>query len=102
MNDHGRALGDECAGGLTFENPCELRPIESLHVPFESSRRGRLDHPRNVRYTIFEHPTVSPAGIAPVVFGDELFEAAFRYRGGGGCVRVQPAPDTIPSPLVLG
>src|SRR6516225_7180987 len=103
MNDHGRALGDECAGGLTFENPSELRPIESFDVPFESSRGGRLDLPENVLDAIFERPTVSPVGIAPLVFGDELFEAAFRYRRGRGrCVRVQPAPDAIPSPLVLG
>src|SRR5271163_672495 len=44
----------------------------------------------------------TPGGIAPIVLGDELLQAALRsLRGTGRCLRIEPAPRAVELPPVL-
>lgn len=68
-----RAVRDECGVRATLKNFRELDSINKTGIAFKASRRARPNVPGYMRDMVFEGPSISLSGIAPVVLGNELF-----------------------------
>ena len=102
-DDDGGAIRHERTVGLPLKNCSELATIKSASVPFKSSRSGRPHLPWHMRDVVFDATTRSLSRIAPVVFGDELFQTPVLRKFGKayGSGR-ELAPPVANLPSVLG
>ena len=86
-----------------MKDRAEFAAVNAAGIPFESSRCGLPNIPRDMADVIFEGISISLFRIAPMMLGDELFEAAFRDRcGRGSCKSEELAPRAVELPFVLG
>jgi len=102
-NQNWAAIGDEGGSGLARENRGPLRPVDSGSVTFEGGVRSGPHLPAGVLDAVFGSPAGAAPVVAPVMLGDELFEAAF----GGECrrasgLRADASGIAIHAPFVLG
>ncbi|MFZ1053169.1 MAG: hypothetical protein WAN41_21000, partial [Candidatus Sulfotelmatobacter sp.] len=100
-DDDRRAICHERAVRASLNNRSKLVPIKRAGVPLKSSGSGRAHLPRDMRDMIFEATTGSLTRIAPVVFGDELFQTppSWMFWRANGLSR-DLAPPAVNLPLI--
>src|SRR5271168_2685724 len=79
MHQHRRAFSDEPGSRRATKNLAEGRTIQSLAVALEPRARAHPNAPRFVRHAILDRLARAFRRIAPVMFGDEIFDRAFRH-----------------------
>ena len=98
-----RAICHERTVRTSLKNGGEFAPIESAGITFKSSFGSRPYLPGDMRDVIFDAATGSLSRIAPIVFGDELFQTPLLRMGWkvDGLGR-EPAPLATNLPSILG
>ena len=99
----GRAVGDECGIGAALQNSREFRTIENIGISINASTCRCPNSPGDMHYLVLIAASVALRGIAPVMLGDELFQASLFWLDGrfwGLCV--QAAPLAVELPLIAG
>jgi len=71
------SIRDKCRIRLLLQSLREFRTIEGLAIAIDAGSFRSPDSPRNMLYPVFFAASVTLYGIAPIMFGDELFKASF-------------------------
>lgn len=103
VDEDGGAVGEEGGGGRAAEDFGEGGAVESGGVAIEGGCGAGPDAPGDVGDAVFQAASIAARGIAPIVLGDELLDAA-RLRQGWVARRggAEGAPSRGDAKLVFG